>query len=456
MPRTREPNWLNPTMKRLNVVNRRTVSSIVSTRIALLGAPLLRTLCALFVGLAAPEMAFSASAVADEADEARRVAAAVESTLQAHASDVHTCIARAAADRLGVGGRLELEVTVGKQHKVVGSRVVSKDESLTPDLANCVSDASLTWKVADVAPGSLIVLPFSLPALTSQFVVNESDAPNRGPKSRGRRGAPFEIRILADNANVRARTLSALMVSIAPANRVAMTRHPNSDKLIYAVGGVARILGPEGFEPIRLVPDTAVLIPKGFPHVVENMGRQLPARLLTVFVGPGPEKIFRDARDAQARKDFEVVRGAKLKLPQGPRPSFSAAKSAPEGTLGAATKTGMNRAFFQPPQDTPETNDRDKLDPEQSENAQIPMSVGLSRLNEGERLTPEADPGQAHLLFVREGQGSVSVGQQSIPISEGAAIHIPVGQPWSLAAEGGALTFVHIRAPWPRARSHAR
>src|SRR3712207_9104053 len=66
-----------------------------------------------------------------------------------------------------------------------------------------------------------------------------------------------------------------------------------SAKALYVVKGHARLLGPQGTAPQKLEAGTAVFVPAGYPHVIENMGRQASAVFLQAFAPPGPERVYR-------------------------------------------------------------------------------------------------------------------------------------------------------------------
>ena len=105
-------------------------------------------------------------------------------------------------------------------------------------------------------------------------------------------------------------------LTIAPANRIAMHKHPGAE-VLYVLKGHARILGPTGVAPEKLDEGMAVLIPGGMPHAIENMGRTSSAVLLDVFAPMGPERVYRDPKDEAGRAAFEVIRGAPPAAPAG-------------------------------------------------------------------------------------------------------------------------------------------
>jgi quercetin dioxygenase-like cupin family protein len=254
------------------------------------------------------------AADANVPSENERAALAIERTLQRHGADVHHCFQVALADRLDVAGKLEVEVDVGDGGKVTAARALSADKEIGPDLSDCLLASATTWEVEGIEVGAAVVLPFSFQAQASQYVVKSSDVPERGPgvgkkNSSGRvQTPPFTVKVLADRVNVHAEHVSLTVLSVGPASRVAMHRHPRSAKLLFLIKGKARLLGPRGKPPQKMNEGTAVFVPAGYPHVIENMGRQKKAVFLQAFAPPGPERVYRDPKDAQGRADFDVIR----------------------------------------------------------------------------------------------------------------------------------------------------
>jgi len=256
--------------------------------------------------------------------EEQQVAEAIEKALRKHGADVHRCFQKALADRLAVAGMVELSVGVGKAGKVKAAKVKKIDKSAPPALASCIEQAALGWTLDGIEAGAELVLPFSFKPQQSQYVVSAADVPERvlgaaaSSKSKPgpRHDVPFSVKVLADETNVKATDISLTLLNVGPASRVAMHRHPGSAKLLYLVKGHARLLGPSGVLPVKLDEGMAAFIPSGYPHVIENMGRQSTAVFLQAFAPPGPERVYRDPKDARGRADFEVIRdAAQAKVP---------------------------------------------------------------------------------------------------------------------------------------------
>src|SRR5450759_4569157 len=76
---------------------------------------------------------------------------------------------------------------------------------------------------------------------------------------------PFTVKVLADEQNMKAEGISLTLLSVGPASRVAMHRHPHSAKILYVVKGHARLLGPEGAVPLKMDEGAAAFVPAGYP-----------------------------------------------------------------------------------------------------------------------------------------------------------------------------------------------
>jgi mannose-6-phosphate isomerase-like protein (cupin superfamily) len=286
--------------------------------------------------------------------------------------------------------------------------VSDADDTLPPVLISCVESVAPQWQVHNVEPGSTVELPFSFESMANQFVVNVADVPDKGPVARGRRLPPFQIKILADPVNMRTRHLAATQLTVSPANRVAMHRHPDSGKVLYILEGAARLLGPRGSKPVKLIPGQAAYIPPGYPHVIENMGRQIPVSMLQIFSPPGPELVYRDPRNPEGRKAFEVIRGQ------------ATAKDGAELELGSAREAESSvEDIFAADGHRP--------------------GLRTLQLPEGGSVPAVAfsGPEAATFGFVVEGTGTLKVGKETYELGVQHAFHVPEKQPFSLTFKKG-------------------
>jgi quercetin dioxygenase-like cupin family protein len=356
-------------------------------------------------------------------DETRQAAQAIEKALQKHAADVHRCFAKSLADRLDVAGKVEVEVDVGKAGKVTEARIVGRAPAASPELSACVQKAATSWTVEGIEPGAKVILPFAFQAQVNQFAIKAADVPERVPggTTSGKaaagptRAPPFTTKVLADETNVRATHVSLTQLSVGPASRVAMHRHPHSGQLLFLVKGHARLLGPSGVKPIKLDEGMAVFVPAGYPHVIENMGRQSTAVFLQAFAPPGPERVYRDPTDARGRAEFEVIRDPRgLKVPPESEGRLVLATPADAAVVSILGGKGTARTLV----DAAATGSR-------------AMSVQLLELEDGAEM-PRASRDATELLYVIQGAGKLTVGREVVPFGPEELLFIPAGQPRSV------------------------
>jgi quercetin dioxygenase-like cupin family protein len=390
----------------------------------------------------------SAGAAARAADanvpsESQRAAQVIERTLQRHGGDVHRCFEVALADRLDVAGNVEVEVEVGNGGKVTSARALpadadaDADKLVGSDLSDCLLASATTWEFEGIEVGAAVVLPFSFQGQASQFVVKASDVPERGPgvgkrNSSGRvRTPPFTVKVLADLVNVHAEQVSLTVLSVGPASRVAMHRHPRSAKLLFLIKGKARLLGPRGRPPQKMSEGTAVFVPPGYPHVIENMGRQKKAVFLQAFAPPGPERVYRDPRDPQGRADFEVIRdAARAKLPppaNGRLVARDVAEVKPVPILGGK---GTVRILV----DEKSTGRRE-------------LAVDFLEISPGAELSVHQHAGTTELLYILSGGGTLTLDNEKHRFGAAEVLHIPAGRSHSLKFSGDKTSAIQIYAP---------
>ncbi len=221
-----------------------------------------------------------ANAAIDNSEEAR-VADVLQSALVAHGAEVNRCFERALADTLDVAGKIELSVDVGPGGKVTHAEP-AVDEVKSPVLLACLQATALTWTLSGIDPGSTVVVPLAFEGQAAQFSIKVADAPEHGPPappaSKHHTGSPppvppFSVKLLVDEATMRAQKAAMAQLTVAPANRIALHKHPGAE-VLYVLKGHARVLGGAGVEPEKLDEGMAVFIPGGMPHAIENMGRQ--------------------------------------------------------------------------------------------------------------------------------------------------------------------------------------
>lgn len=375
-----------------------------------------------------------------ETEEAR-VAQILQSTLSSHGGEVHRCFERALADTLEVAGRIELAVDIGEGGRVTKA-IPALDEVKSPVLLACLTETAVTWTMAGIDPGSTVIVPLAFEGQAAQFSIKVKDAPDHGPaaapgKKKGTApgaGPPFAVKLLVDEATMRAQKAALTQLTIAPASRIAMHRHPGAE-VLYVLKGRARVLGPAGVAAEKLEEGMAIYIPPNMPHVIENMGRQAPAVLLNVFAPMGPERVFRDPKDPAGRAAFEVLREANPKAPAGAK--FVVAKTSEAEALPMPAGAGKAKGKVMA---------RPLLEPSQTGNRAL--YVGVLEAEPGAEVPRNSHPGSAEILFVVSGAGELTVGSEKIPFAADEALHIPEGQPHAGKFSGGDKTvMLQIFAP---------
>ncbi len=350
--------------------------------------------------------------------EEQTAAQAIEKALQRHGGDVHRCFEQALADRLDVAGVLAVEVVVGAGGKVKDAKILADKSALPPRLSTCVLASAQRWTVEGLEAGSSVRLPFSFSGQMAQFVVKAADVSDRGPPAPKARGGmrvepPFRVKILADSINVHAAPLSVTLLTVGPASRVAMHRHPRSAKILHLLKGRARILGPPGSVPQILTEGSSLFLPPGYPHAIENMGRQMPALFLQAFSPPGPERVYRDPTDAKGREDFEVIRDAAQAkdLPGADqKPTFAAAGVGETlSVLGGKAKV---RIVF-----------------DAKVTGSSAMALDLVEFAPGSVVPRHVHEGAAEAMYILSGGGTLTVGTEDLPFVAESILYIPADQP---------------------------
>ena len=395
---------------------------------------LLTFLRAASVAALAVILSSAARAQAGVQPEENRIAGILQSALVAHGAEVNRCFERALADTLDVSGKIELSVDVGAGGKITKAEP-ALDEVKSPVLLACLEASALTWSLVGIDPGSTVVVPLAFEGQAAQFTIKVADAPDHGPPAPKHKAGgaappvpPFSVKLLVDEATMHAQKAAVAQLTVAPANRIALHRHPGAE-ILYVVRGHARVLGAAGVAPEKLDEGMAIYIPPSMPHAIENMGRQTAAVLLDLFVPPGPEKVYRDPTDPAARAAFEVIHDPKATSPDGAKFVVSAPVAADTvalfGGKGKATTlldvahTG-NRAVY-----------LGKLEAEPG--AEVPRNVHA---------------GADEILFVTAGAGELTVGSEKFPFEAPVALYIPAGQPHAAKFTGtDKAELVQIFAP---------
>jgi quercetin dioxygenase-like cupin family protein len=373
-------------------------------------------------------------AFANTETEEELISRALQSALEKHGGDVNRCFEKALADTLDVSGKVELSVDVGEEGKV--TRAVALDQTATsPVLLACLEASTASWVIPGVGAGTTVILPLAFEGQHAQFSLKTADAPERGPAAKGRPGKPgrpaaaFSAKVLVDEATMRARQASLSLLTIAPANRIAMHKHPGAE-ILYVKKGRARVLGPSGVSPELLAEGSAIFIPAGMPHVIENMVRSASVEILQIFAPMGPERVYRDPTDEKGRAAFDVIRDPrKAVVPGHARFVVESFDKAPVRAV-AGGKVRVH-AFF----DAANTG---------SEAA----SASVVEFSPGTEIARHDHEGSAEIIYILAGRGDVQIGSEKIDFGADQVIHIPEGQPHAVKFTGSEKTIaLQIFAP---------
>ena len=382
---------------------------------------------AMFGCVVVASVTLAASALAGPAQppasEAQRAAQIIERALQKHGADVHRCFEKSLADRLDVSGKVEIEVEVGPAGRVTATKLLSHGPAAPSVLSTCVQKAAAGWTIEGIETGAKVVLPFSFQQQASQFVVRAEDVPDCGVGSASsskakpgpKRDAPFTVKVLADEINMRVQNMALTQLNIGPASRVAMHRHPRSAKVLYLLKGHARLLGPSGVAPIKLDEGALAFVPAGYPHVIENMGRQSTAVFLQAFAPPGPERVYRNPSDARGRADFEVIRDSATAKPPEANAQVLVVTAAEVAALPILGGKGTVKVLLDP----------------KATGGQA-MTVNLLEFAVGAELPRHEHARSTEILYMVAGEGKLTVGSEEYPFGNDSVLYLPAGQPHAI------------------------
>jgi mannose-6-phosphate isomerase-like protein (cupin superfamily) len=172
-----------------------------------------------------------------------------------------------------------------------------------------------------------------------------------------------------------------------------------------------------GWRPSSWTRAWLAFVPAGYPHVIENMGRQSTAVFLQAFAPPGPERVYRDSTDARGRADFEVIRD-----------SATRPKSRPRGTV---MWWWWQQARWR----------RCQLSGERARSrfCSIPRTTGSEAVTVNllefpvNAELPRHDHGRStEILYVVAGEGKLTVGSEEYPFTSDSVLYLPAGQPHAI------------------------
>jgi len=99
-------------------------------------------------------------------------------------------------------------------------------------------------------------------------------------------GGPIKIMFTPETVN--AKHLRFSVGYFDPGQGLAAHIHPESEEVYYVIGGSGTVYVGEKRKPTRVEADTAIYIPPGTVHGVENTGSE--KLIVAFFVAPGKEK----------------------------------------------------------------------------------------------------------------------------------------------------------------------
>ncbi len=352
-------------------------------------------------------LALVGSAFADEDDDMGR---RLQEELRAHGGDVHGCYGVALAETPGLAGELLVRLVVAPGGGVERVEIL-KDQVGSGRLADCLVGAMRRWQVPKLAGSASqqVVFPLAFHpdqvAATQQappaYVVHAGDG-KPGPLPGGK----LEARVLIAPSTVGKTTASLVLLDLPPSARLALHQHPKAAELLYVVKGRAHLRGATGAPTSAEAGDLIVAL-GGAAHSVEA-APLAPLTLVQVFVPPGPEHGYLDAKDRGGTLPAKKAAGAAAAVQ--PRVAHAAALKAYPilGGKGAAT-------LF--------------LDDDTAAGA------SLQRLDAdaGAEVPPHQHDGADEILYILAGRGEMTVAGQKIPVAAGDAVHLPAATQHSLS-----------------------
>ena len=192
---------------------------------------------------------------------------------------------------------------------------------------------------------------------------------------------------------------SLSLLTVSPANRIAMHRHPGAE-VLYVLKGHTRVIGLQDTTPEKVDEGRRSSSPPTCPHALENMGRSAPALIIQIFAPLGPERVYRDSKDEAGRAAFEVIRDPRQAIaPEGARiVAMPAAKGTAHSIAGGKATA---RVLF----DEESIGSRD-------------IYVGLVEVEGGAEIARHSHAGGEELFYVLSGDGGeLTVGIDKIALA---------------------------------------
>ena len=344
------------------------------------------------------------------------IAAALGDVMRAHASELADCQRVARAANYKVGGDVILAVKLGKDGRPTD--ITAEQNHGTPDeLLACATAAVKKWDLGKVGKsGDLVMLPIIFGTAKAQYAIYDDDVPVSGPK-----GGNIAARVLVDALTTPDPKLSLTRLSIRPRTRIPW--HSRSSAMaIYVMHGQLKLSLP-GQDTVYAEVGQAVYVPAGQVHALEALTGRTPGEFLQFFAPAGPEHSYRDPQD---RAGTIVVTG---KPEKATAPAVLAKKDdAKPLSIGAGK--GQVRLML-----------------EQGGKGEGKLSLEHFTAGPGMVVPEHVHAAESEVLYVLEGEGTMTVGGQTVTVKPGTAVHIPAGVKHGFSVTKGPVTAIQSYGP---------
>ena len=287
----------------------------------------------------------------------------------------------------------------------------------SPVLLACLTESAATWTLAGIDPGQhrdrAARVRGAGRAVLDQGQGRARARPARAGEARRRvrrtPAPPFSVKLLVDEATMRAQKAALTQLTIGPANRIAMHKHPGAE-VLYVLKGHARVLGPTGVGAREAGRGDGDLDPGRDAARDREHGAARRRRCCSRSSRRwAPSSVYRDPKDPDGRAAFEVIRGAAPRRP----PARSSRSATPRRDAARVRRQGEDQAAARAGEDRQQSR----------------STSACSRPSRAPRCRATATRARAEILYVVSGGGDVTIGSEKIPFGAEEALHIPDGQP---------------------------
>ena len=358
------------------------------------------------------------SAPPDEPEdpESAAIAAALGEVMRAHSSELADCQRVARAANYKVGGDVILAVKLGKDGKPTD--ITAEQNHGTPDdLLACATAAVKKWHLGKVGKaGDLVMLPIIFGTAKAQYAISDDDVPVSGPK-----GGNIAARVLVDPLTTPDPKLSLTRLSIRPRTRIPWHSR-GSAMAIYVMHGQLKLSLP-GQDTVYAEVGQAVYVPAGQVHALEALTGRTPGEFLQFFAPAGPEHSYRDPQD---RAGTIVVSGK----PEKATAPAVLARGGDAKPLPIGGGKGQVRLLL-----------------EQGGKGEGKLSLEHFTAGPGMSVPEHVHVAESEVLYVLEGEGTMTVGGQTVTVKPGTAVHIPAGVKHGFTVTKGPVVAIQSYGP---------